>query len=67
MCRLKARYLLQMAVSGTEFFVICDVVTALKDEAGRLSAGLSYEGLPAFTEKLMGAFIRQQELNGRGS
>ena len=67
MCRLKARYLLQMAVSGTEFFVVCDVVTALKDETGRLSAGLSYEGLPAFTEKLMGAFIRQQELNGRGS
>ena len=68
MCRIKARYLLQMAINGTEFFLITVMVKVFqKDEEGRISAGMAYEGLPSFTEKLMGAFVRQQELNLRGS
>ncbi|MBQ7262582.1 MAG: hypothetical protein IJR14_02565 [Synergistaceae bacterium] len=68
MCRVSGRYLLQMSIDGKEFFIVCGLVKVFKkDEEGRVSAGLAYEGLPAFTEKLMGSFIRQQELNLRGS
>ena len=68
LCHLRGRYLLQMTIDGTEFFLICNLVKIFKkDDDGRLSVGLAYEGLSAFIEKLMGGFIRQQELTLRGA
>ena len=64
----RGRYLLQAAIGDTEFFLICRLIKIFStDEEGGIVAGMAYEGLPAFTEKLMGSFIRQQELSSRGS
>lgn len=63
----RGRYLLQAAIGDTEFFLICRLIKIFSaDEEGGIVAGMAYEGLPAFTEKLMGGFIRQQELSSRG-
>lgn len=66
--REQGRYLLQVAVGGTEFFLICRLIKVFNvDAEGDVGVGMAYEGLPAFTEKLMGGFIRQQELSTRGA
>ena len=68
MCQVGGRYLLQMTIDATKFFIVCRLVKVFqKNDDGSIKAGLAYEGLPSFTEKLMGGFIRQQELNLRGS
>lgn len=65
--RERGRYLLQAAIADSEFFLVCRLINVFSvDEDGDAEAGMAYEGLPAFTEKLMGAFIRQQELSSRG-
>lgn len=67
-CRERGRYLLQTTIGETEFFIVCRLIKVFNvDEEGRMEVGMAYEGLPAFTEKLMGGFIRQQELNTRGA
>ena len=64
----RGRYLLQASIGDTEFFLICRLIKIFSaDEEGGIEAGMAYEGLPAFTEKLMSSFIRQQELNTRSS
>ncbi len=66
--RERGRYLLQAVIGDTEFFIVCRLIKVFNvDEEGALEAGMAYEGLPAFTEKLMGGFIRQQELNTRSA
>lgn len=66
--RERGRYLLQTTIAETTFFIVCRMIKVFRvDEEGRIEAGMAYEGLPAFTEKLMGAFIRQQELNTRSA
>ena len=65
--RERGRYLLQVFIADSEFFLVCHLVKVFSvSEGGDIEAGMAYEGLPAFTEKLMGAFIRQQELSSRG-
>ena len=57
---IKQRYFLQAAIADSEFFLVCRLINVFSvDEDGDAEAGMAYEGLPAFTEKLMGAFIRQ--------
>ena len=64
----RGRYLLQAAIGDTEFFLICRLIKIFSsDEEGGILVGMAYEGLPAFVEKLMIGFIRQQELSSRGS
>ena len=65
--RERGRYLLQVFIADSEFFLVCHLVKVFSvSEGGDIEAGMAYEGLPAFTEKLMGTFIRQQELSSRG-
>ena len=65
--RERGRYLLQVAIADSEFFLVCHLVKVFNvGGSGDVEAGMAYEGLPAFTEKLMGTFIRQQELSSRG-
>jgi c-di-GMP-binding flagellar brake protein YcgR len=58
----KGRYLLSLSVGGTNFFLTGKLIKIFKKNEVSVEAGLAYDGLTAFIEKLMGAFIRQQEL-----
>jgi c-di-GMP-binding flagellar brake protein YcgR len=60
------RYLLSLNVNGTNFFLTGKLIKIFKKNDVTTEAGLAYDGLTAFLEKLMGAFIRQQELATRG-
>ena len=60
------RYLLSLNVNGTNFFLTGELIKIFKKNDVTIEAGLAYSGLTAFLEKLMGAFIRQQELATRG-
>jgi c-di-GMP-binding flagellar brake protein YcgR len=60
------RYLLSLNVNGTGFFLTGKLIKIFKKNESAVEAGLSYDGLTAFLEKLMGSFIRQQELSTRG-
>lgn len=65
-CLEGGRYLLRLNIGGTSFFLVSKLVKVLKKVEGQAEVGMSYEGLAAFTEKTMGAYIRQQELMTRG-
>lgn len=66
MCQKNSRYLLNLTIDDTEFFLVCSLVKIFgRGEDGNISVGLSYEGISAFVERLMLAFIRQQELRMR--
>ena len=65
-CFEGGRYLLLMSIGGTRFFIVGKLVKILKKNETNIEVGLAYEGLPASTEKLMGGYIRQQELITRG-
>ncbi|MDR3264906.1 MAG: flagellar brake domain-containing protein [Synergistaceae bacterium] len=65
-CVEGGRYILQMTVSSVTFLLIAKMVKILKKNQGSLEAGVAYEGLAAFTEKVLGGYIRQQELMTRG-
>ena len=65
-CIENGRYLLLLKISGTAFFMIGKLVKIFKKNEMNVEVGLAYEGLTAFTEKLMGGYIRQQELITRG-
>jgi c-di-GMP-binding flagellar brake protein YcgR len=60
------RYLLSLNVGGTSFFLTGKLIKIFKKNDVTVEAGLAYDGLTALLEKLMGAFIRQQELLTRG-
>lgn len=65
--RERGRYLLQVTIADSEFFLVCHLIKVFSvAENGDTEAGMAYEVLPAFAEKLMGGFIRQQELSSRG-
>ena len=65
-CLEGSRYLLQMNIEGTVFFIVGKLVKILKKNDTFTEVGLAYEGVTAFIEKLMGGYIRQQELTTRG-
>ncbi|MDR2529686.1 MAG: flagellar brake domain-containing protein [Synergistaceae bacterium] len=65
-CFEGGRYLLLMSIGGMRFFIVGKLVKILKKNETNIEVGLAYEGLPASTEKLMGGYIRQQELITRG-
>ncbi len=65
-CIENGRYLLQMTIGGTVLFVVGKLVKILKKKEGYVEVGVAYEGLAAFAEKLMGGYVRQQELITRG-
>jgi c-di-GMP-binding flagellar brake protein YcgR len=65
-CLEGSRYLVSLTVGGTAFFVAGNLVKIFRTTATTIEAGLSYEGLTVFVERLMGSFIRQQELAVRG-
>ena len=65
--RERGRYLLQVSIADSEFFLVCQLIKVFSvGGGGDVEAGMAYEGLSAFAEKLMGSFIRQQELSSRG-
>jgi hypothetical protein len=65
-CLEGGRYLLLLNISGTTFFMVGKLVKILEKGPAHIEAGLAYEGLSSFVEKLMGGYIRQQELITRG-
>ncbi|MDR1731866.1 MAG: flagellar brake domain-containing protein [Synergistaceae bacterium] len=65
-CLEGGRYILQLSVGNVTFFIIAKMVKILQKNPGSLEAGVAYEGLAAFTEKILGSYIRQQELMTRG-
>jgi c-di-GMP-binding flagellar brake protein YcgR len=65
-CVEGGRYLLSLSIGGTAFFLVGKLVKILKKSENNIEVGLAYEGLSAFIEKLMGGYIRQQELITRG-
>jgi c-di-GMP-binding flagellar brake protein YcgR len=65
-CLEGGRYLLLLNIGGTTFFMVGKLVKILEKGPAHVEAGLAYEGLPSFVEKLMGGYIRQQELITRG-
>jgi c-di-GMP-binding flagellar brake protein YcgR len=60
-CLEGGRYLVLLNIGGTAFFLVGKLVKIMIKEANYIEAGLAYEGLSSFTEKLMGGYIRQQE------
>ncbi|MDR2175444.1 MAG: flagellar brake domain-containing protein [Synergistaceae bacterium] len=60
------RYLLSLKMNGTNFFLTGKIIKIFEKGDVSVGAGLAYDGLTSFLEKLMGAFIRQQELMTRG-
>lgn len=65
-CIEGGRYLLRLNIGGTNFFLVSKLVKILKKNGEQTEVGLAYEGVSAFTEKMMGGYIRQQELMTRG-
>ena len=65
-CLEGGRYLLSMSIGSESFFVVAKLSKILRRNETFIELGLAYEGVPVFTEKLMGSFIRQQELVTRG-
>lgn len=65
-CIEGGRYILRLNIGGTVFFLVGKLVKILRRNEGFVEVGIAYEGLAAFTEKIMGSYIRQQELVSRG-
>jgi c-di-GMP-binding flagellar brake protein YcgR len=65
-CLEGGRYLMFLNIGGTAFFLVGKLVKILKRNEVNIEVGLAYEGLSAFVDKLMGGYIRQQELITRG-
>ena len=65
-CIEGGRYLLLIKISNTTFFIVGKVVKILKKRDANTEIGLAYESLSVFAEKIMGSYIRQQELMTRG-
>jgi c-di-GMP-binding flagellar brake protein YcgR len=60
-CLEGGRYLVLLNIGGTAFFLVSKLVKIMTKETNYIEAGLAYEGLSTFAEKLMGGYIRQQE------
>ncbi|MDR1873509.1 MAG: flagellar brake protein [Synergistaceae bacterium] len=65
-CIEGGRYILQLTVSSVTFFIIARMVKILKKHERSFEVGVAYEGLTTSTEKILGGYIRQQELMTRG-
>ena len=64
-CLEGGRYLLLMKIGGSTFFIVGKLVKILTKKEGNIEVGFAYEGLPVAVEKIMGSYIRQQELMTR--
>jgi len=65
-CLEGGRYLLSMKIVNNTFFVVGKLVKILEKKERGIEVGFAYEGLSVCAEKLMGGYIRQQELITRG-
>ena len=53
-------------IVSTSFFIVGRIVKILIKREGLIEIGFAYEGLSVSAEKIMGSYIRQQELISRG-
>jgi c-di-GMP-binding flagellar brake protein YcgR len=60
------RYLFSMKIANNAFFVVGKLVKILSKRESGFEMGFAYESLSVFIEKIMGGYIRQQELTMRG-
>jgi len=60
------RYLLLMKIGDISFFIVVKLVKILPKREANIDLGFAYEGLSVSAEKIMGSYIRQQELKTRG-
>ncbi|GHV33050.1 hypothetical protein FACS1894187_00320 [Synergistales bacterium] len=60
------RYLLLSKISGVNFFIVGKLIKIFNKKENIIDAGFAYDGLAASIEKVVGTFIRQQELMSRG-
>ena len=65
-CLESGRYLLRMHIGDSVFFVVSRLAKIFRKDNTTIGIGIAYESLPISTEKLMGAYIRQQEFMTRG-
>ena len=65
-CIEGGRYLLLIKIGATTFFIVGKIVKILSKREGHIEVGFAYEGLSVAAEKIMGNYIRQQELITRG-
>ncbi|GHS94672.1 hypothetical protein AGMMS50276_07890 [Synergistales bacterium] len=65
-CIEGGRYLLLSKIGGVGFFIAGKVIKLFdKKKENTIDAGFAYDGLAASIEKVVGTFIRQQELMSR--
>jgi len=65
-CIEGGRYLLLIKIGNAALFVVGKIVKVLSKREGNIEVGFAYEGLSVSAEKIMGGYIRQQELITRG-
>ncbi|MCL2009073.1 MAG: flagellar brake protein [Synergistaceae bacterium] len=65
-CLEGGRYLLSMKIGGNSFFIVGKLVKILGKKTSNTVVGFAYESLSVSAEKIMGGYIRQQELMTRG-
>ncbi len=64
LCLQKDRYLVHIALQEKRFFLTGKIVKKIEGvESAQF--GISFDSMPGFVEKILGNFIRQQELAGR--
>ncbi len=66
-CRVNGRYLLSLTIEDVSFFLVCRLIKVFKQvEKSHWEVGIAYEGLPILVERLIGSYIREQELSRGG-
>ena len=65
-CIEGGRYLLLIKIGNSTFFIVGKIVKIIPKREGSIEVGFAYEGLSVSVEKIMGGYIRQQELITRG-
>jgi len=65
-CLEGGRYLLLIKIGNTAIFIVGKIVKILPKREGSVEVGFAYESLSVSAEKIMGSYIRQQELTTRG-
>ena len=65
-CLVGGRYLLSMKILNNTFFIVGRLVKIIENKERNIEVGFAYESLSVYAERLMGGYIRQQELITRG-
>jgi len=66
LCLEGGRYLLLIKISNTPIFIVGKIVKIMPKRESSVEVGFAYEGMSVSAEKIMGSYIRQQELTTRG-